>query len=148
MVAFIVGVSTIFLRQFLIEKGALVEFSDRMSNVSLMAPATAFKHWEQFLSWDCDLHSMTLLAEHPILHEYWWLPQMGGDPNVVPRQVPELSWLTVGCCVLIDGDLVFWDLSDQTLLLQVQNLLKGSLLVSFFKSGSGFVYSSLKYGET
>lgn len=70
MVAFIVGVSTIFLRQLLIEKGALVEFSGRMSNRSLMAPATAFRRQEQFLSWECDLHAITLLAEPLILHEY------------------------------------------------------------------------------
>lgn len=62
---------------------------------------------------------------------------MGGDPNVVPRQVPELCWLTGGSCVLIDGGFVFWEFSDQTLLLWVQNLSKGYSLVSFFKSGPG-----------
>lgn len=53
MVAFIVRVSTIFFffspQWLLIEKRALVEFSDRMSNTSLMAPGTAFECQEQVL---------------------------------------------------------------------------------------------------
>lgn len=53
MVAFIVRVSTFFFffspQWLLIEKRALVEFSDRMSNTSLMAPGTAFECQEQVL---------------------------------------------------------------------------------------------------
>lgn len=149
MVAFIVGVSTIFLRQLLIEKGALVEFSDRMSNISLMAPATTFKRQEQFLSWECGLYVIVLPSERLILCECWRLPQMGGEPHVVPRQVPELSWLTGGSCVLIDGGFVCLELSHQVLLLWVQKFIK-KLLAGIFlqKRTRFFFYGSLKYGET
>jgi hypothetical protein len=55
MVAFIVGLFTIFffflsLEFLLIEKGVLVEFSDRMANILLMAAAITVKTQEQFLS--------------------------------------------------------------------------------------------------
>lgn len=66
MVAFIVRVSTIFFffsfEWLLIEKRALVEFSDRMSNTSLMAPGTAFARQERSWSWECDLHATTKLS--------------------------------------------------------------------------------------
>lgn len=66
MVAFIVRVSTIFFfspsEWLLIEKRALVEFSDRMSNTSLMAPGTAFERQEWFWSWECDLHATAKLS--------------------------------------------------------------------------------------
>jgi len=39
-----------------------VEFSDRMSNTSLMAPGTAFERQERFWSWECDLHATAKLS--------------------------------------------------------------------------------------
>jgi hypothetical protein len=67
MVAFIVGLFTIFffflsLEFLLIEKGVLVEFSDRMANILLMAAAITVKTQEQFLSRVCDLCAVTLLS--------------------------------------------------------------------------------------
>lgn len=51
-----------FPEWLLIEKGALVEFSDRMSNTSLMAPGTACERQERFWSWECDLHATAKLS--------------------------------------------------------------------------------------
>lgn len=39
-----------------------MEFSDRMSNTSLMAPGTAFARQERSWSWECDLHATTKLS--------------------------------------------------------------------------------------
>ena len=39
-----------------------MEFSDRMSNISLMAPGTTFKPKENFLPWEYDLHAIALLS--------------------------------------------------------------------------------------
>lgn len=38
-----------------------MEFSDRMSHLSLTAPGTTFKRKEHFLPWEYDLHAIALL---------------------------------------------------------------------------------------
>lgn len=58
---------------------------------------------------------------------------MGGDPNVVSKEVPKLSWLTAGSYVLIDGGLVLLEPLDQTLLLWAQKLLKTLFAGIFFQ---------------
>lgn len=49
-----------FFEELLIEKGALEEFSDRMSIISLMARGTTFKRQEQLLPWEYDLQVVAL----------------------------------------------------------------------------------------